>query len=75
MAHEAEPKTVKMNCVDVDQINLDMRLEQAKSLEKNEPTLTFFRESTPCLSSPLPMALNKTMTTNSIIRFISSPDK
>ena len=32
MAHEAINKTVRMNCVDVEQINLEMRLEQEKTL-------------------------------------------
>ena len=33
MAHVSEKRTVKMNCVDVEQINLEMRLEQIKAPE------------------------------------------
>jgi hypothetical protein len=36
MAHEAKKKAVRMNCVDVDQINLEMRLEQEKTFEKKK---------------------------------------
>lgn len=32
MAHETKELIVRMNCVDVEQINLDMRIEQAEAL-------------------------------------------
>ncbi|MFW9874618.1 MAG: hypothetical protein ACFFG0_16045 [Candidatus Thorarchaeota archaeon] len=34
MAHEAKRKAIRMNCVDVDQINLELQLEQEKASEK-----------------------------------------
>ena len=33
MAHVSEKKSVKMNCVDVEQINFEMRLEQIRTPE------------------------------------------
>lgn len=34
MAHEAKRKAIRMNCVDVDQINLELQLEQEQVNEK-----------------------------------------
>ncbi|MCK4287318.1 MAG: hypothetical protein KAX18_14000 [Candidatus Lokiarchaeota archaeon] len=33
MAHVSKKKSVRMNCIDVEQINLEMRLEQIKAPE------------------------------------------
>jgi hypothetical protein len=37
MAHVSEKKSVKMNCVDVEQVNLEMRLEQVKTKKITKP--------------------------------------
>ncbi|MHA2037952.1 MAG: hypothetical protein ACW972_09940 [Promethearchaeota archaeon] len=37
MAHVSEKKSVKMNCVDVEQVNLEMRLEQVKIIKTIKP--------------------------------------
>ena len=38
MAHISENKSIKMNCVDVEQINYEMNLEQVKAPEIIKPT-------------------------------------
>ncbi|MFW9823927.1 MAG: hypothetical protein ACFFE4_13365 [Candidatus Thorarchaeota archaeon] len=37
MAHISEKKTVRMNCVDVEQVNLEMGLEEIKAQGKVKP--------------------------------------
>jgi hypothetical protein len=36
MAHVSEKKSVKLNCVDVEQVNYELSLEQEKALKKIE---------------------------------------
>ena len=36
MAHEARKKAIRMNCVDVEQINLEMQLEQERAIERDK---------------------------------------
>ena len=43
MAHETRKKAIRMNCVDVDQINLELRLEQEKTIDE-EREIKVYRE-------------------------------
>lgn len=39
MAHVSEKKSVRMNCIDVEQINLEMRLEQVRIQKTIKPKI------------------------------------